>query len=1610
MIVQTNFIKGRMNKSVDERLVPLGEYVDALNVRLGSTETTEIGAVENSKGNTLLTPSVEYLGNSLSSSARCIGAFQDGMRETIYWFVHDPANISSSTGKVDLILSFETSTSTLLYHVISETVLNFDPAFLITGVDKIDEYLYFTDDKNPPRYINVKRNYNVDTDPTDPLEEEDISVILKIPGFEDSTATTDPLGTPYVDLIDVAGQENYMEYRFISFAYRYRYLDGGYSAISLFTNPAFQPSDFRFSFQNYNNDSMINRFNAADVTFSTGSKRVKEVQLLYKESGSNAIYVIKRFNKSDLGWSDDSFYTHRFANSEIYSLLPDDELLRLYDNVPLRAKAQTLQGNRLMYGNYVEQYDIRRTDGGSIIDIRYDLESLSAEVGGEFFPTPTTANANWSIENPANIVSLPDGEIEFDLSALTATNPTIPIGSQLSFRFSVNNSFENNNGGSKIQTPPYLATSPFFLTLNFTCPTDYTSINALTSSLEFQEAFGTIANMQPVIPTNTTDQGATLTDKFNAAVDPLVNSMVFVNSAIDGTCPSPIGAFPPTISICQQQPVKITATTNGFKVQLPAVQYYYDNGSGGDISVQYNYYTFNAAATYASFLTTSNTLSLHSNRDYEVGVVYMDEYGRASTVQVSDTNTIFFPPSNSVSKNQIKVNLQSVAPHWAKHYKFVCKPSEGAYNTVFSYIFYQQGENQDTNVAESFVPDSSSYWFKLEGDSQALVSVGDLLTVKMDASGPVTTFQQAEVLDKQSCFSNQITTGSLPGLYIKLKPSGWSVANNGIVNIKDSKTNQGKRTSGCGDTQINNVSLNDPDGGGAGTPKAATIPAGSRVRIRVHNNGGGDNNFELIFDKTYTASIDYLNFYDWAIGDDLQGSMIAGNAEFNKNLQIHFDPTLYTPSQPTLPSTCFDIKIAVREEGVAPNKTQFLCNNGSIPGFFGGGGGKPKVRLEVDITRADGLFLFETEPLEADPNLFFDASNLLDIYTDPGTGLNYHRAKRDFVPGSNAEVPASGSIDQTPTNPLTTVLDFANCYTFGNGCESFRIQDRIDGKSFNLGNRVLAVSNQDYKQAHRFAGMSYSGVYSDSTNVNNLNEFNLGLANFKDLEVRFGPIMKLYARQTDILVLQEDKISYVLAGKNVISDSTGGGAIISVPEVLGTQIARTEDYGISFNPESFVFWGSSMFFTDSKRGAVLHLKGGSQGSDALNVISDQGMRSYFRSQFNDQITTQKLGGYDPYMDEYVLSSNNIKVPLEPVEIPCGQRIDQVNNSDAFTYTATLGNVIGQVSINYGVSTGPITIDVVWNGTTFTSGPVNGVGSFSFNKSAASPETATVTVTPASRQASYSLSVTCPPEEELTVVQVVANTNNTNGQDIHIEYEWNDGLTFSPVLQNAVSLSNTFSAFYSSQTGVRSVGGFPYSGVDITLRTNKISLDNFNFNLATNKFKILSSNVLYENTAADITSLLATATDVTPIVNPSTNIFEATATAFNIPSGNQYLYLVWDLRDIIYNKLCYSATSADDVCCDCTEDCNTAFFSPSEFTQNQACAMNTDSFGAQQYAFTSNSSIPVLGDTVYANTNCSVDVYPTAGFYVVDPTAPATANPKNWVEIGALGIVINSGTC
>jgi len=220
---------------VDERLIPDGQYVDALNVRMGSTEGADIGVIENSKGNEVLT-AIGVDGTKISPDAKCIGAFEDGALETIYWMIHDPNFIDSNTGKLDLIVSFNANSSTVTYHVISKddgggvnTTLNFNEQYLFTGVNKVEDLLFFTDDYNPPRRINVKKNYpNPNVSGVDGFDYKDI-LVIKQP----------PLAAPGLEMQKTSTEETFLDERFICFGYRYRYEDEQYSATSQFTDPAF---------------------------------------------------------------------------------------------------------------------------------------------------------------------------------------------------------------------------------------------------------------------------------------------------------------------------------------------------------------------------------------------------------------------------------------------------------------------------------------------------------------------------------------------------------------------------------------------------------------------------------------------------------------------------------------------------------------------------------------------------------------------------------------------------------------------------------------------------------------------------------------------------------------------------------------------------------------------------------------------------------------------------------------------------------------------------------------------------------------------------------------------------------------------------------------------------------------------------------------------------------------------------------------------------------------------------------------------------------------------------------------------------------------------------
>lgn len=1501
-----NFTLGKMNKTVDERLVQNGQYIDAMNVRMGSTEQSEIGVIENTKGNLALTALSYTDGTPLSIDARCIGAFADSANETIYWFVHDPNFTSTATGpnptgKLDLIVSFNTLTGILNYHVISindggdvSTTLNFNPQYLITGVNKINNLLFFTDDLNQPRYISVVRNYpnpvsNIDGGglPDGPSVLRESLLVIKKP----------PIESPTIQLIEQVGQNNYMDERFVCFAYRYRYIDGEYSATSQWSAPAFAPEDFAFTSNSYLNEGMINAYNAAVIYYNTGGPLVVGIDLLFKQANNNVIKVIEKLDKQELGIPDNAVQTFTFNNSKIFTVLPDSEILRLYDNVPRLAKAQTIMGNRLMYGSYLEGYDLLDKFGNPT-RLEYETQLISENIGFSELSS-TTTSGNYNIDGATSILG--------SVALVDLAGVDLVAGSSISIEARLNHSTFTGD----LPYPTDLVDS-LSINFSFTLPVDYASVYDMVTSAEFQNAIGTAVNILPVyssIPgADTSCEGTTFTDQVNCLLPNTLTTANSFGSVTKYESGISAGAQPITATIS-------SPTSTVVQIQVIAMRYV-DDVTAPTQNV-YDYYRFSSIDAY--YQRSSTPRSLHSNRGYEIGIVYMDEFNRSSTALVSPFNTEHVPCSASINKNSITVLIppSQRAPVWAKRYKFVCKADSENYETIYTSIFFTEAT-------------TNNVYFLLEGENMRKVETGDRYIVKRDTGGALSTCAYATVLEKESKETGFITTenGVAPpaGVYMKINPTSFQA-----VQGEDSVINPGQITTNAntgGTYPVQQYPMNVWDGS---SWVDYSVPAGSRIRLefKFQRLGPGDGNRNGCEKRIYTlavtltASADYDNMYDWWVGDNVAAVLNSGDQEVggsgNCAINNQFIPGIATVPFAIFGSVCTNYFKFLRY----PDNRLVLVITGTVRcnGANAAAERRSSIISKIVVFRADNLLVFETLPNDTLPDIFFENDLSFPIDDD----------------GNHLSNGALGDVSQNISSGTSGVIKtgFFNCFSFGNGVESYKVRDSIVGRSFNLGNRVTSVSAQDYKAADRYADITYSGVYNQETNVNKLNEFNAGLLNFKNLEVLFGRIFVIDGRDTDVFVLQEDKISYVLAGKNLLSDSIGGGAISSVPEVLGTQIARTEKYGIGFNPESYVHWGYDRFFTDAKRGVVIQLKGGGGGSDQLNVVSDLGMRTWFRDLFIGSFNTQKLGGYDPYMNEYVLSSNDIRLPGAPDCVACGvsQTLTLSNDGEetsVFDYCVSLGPIIGTSTLSWIVESGSGTFDIsiTYNSSTVSTGPETGNGSISFIKDSISADTAEVSIS-YTGDVVITVLMGCPVPITLNVVQVVVTSDVDASKTIHAQYRYEAG-TFVGPLQSNLAVFQTGSAsplvsFYNLASGYVGAGAFPTDGSDVTIQTNKIAPDNFNFNPLENRLRYLRSSTLYNNTPVDISALLSASLIASPIVTSG----DVNSAQFVMPPDTMgdYLYLVYDLRATTPVSLCYTEDGSEEslrlLCCDCdtcTDQC------------------------------------------------------------------------------------------
>ena len=149
-----NFLKGRMNKDVDVRLVPPGEYRDAANIQISTSEGADVGTVQSVLGNTKIqekSNGVNWVSDyGATSTPTVIGNVRDTQNNKIYFFI---------TSNIDAIIEYDKATGYIAPIIIdartTDAVLNFSTDNIITGANIVDGLLFFTDDLNEPRVINI---------------------------------------------------------------------------------------------------------------------------------------------------------------------------------------------------------------------------------------------------------------------------------------------------------------------------------------------------------------------------------------------------------------------------------------------------------------------------------------------------------------------------------------------------------------------------------------------------------------------------------------------------------------------------------------------------------------------------------------------------------------------------------------------------------------------------------------------------------------------------------------------------------------------------------------------------------------------------------------------------------------------------------------------------------------------------------------------------------------------------------------------------------------------------------------------------------------------------------------------------------------------------------------------------------------------------------------------------------------------------------------------------------------------------------------------------------------------------------------------------------------
>ncbi len=1244
--IQNSFLKGKMNKDLDERLVPKGEYREAQNILITQSENSDVGAVENIQGNAKILSSA-FLRED--STIETIGYFADTLNKRAFWFVTnftgndgDIRNMSraQSTNTCGIIMGDLNGSETSAKLLVSGHFLNFSKDHLITGVNLIDDLLFWTDNYNQPRKINVTKAI---ADPRYYVNEKQISVAKVAPYLapilHDSTGAAD--GVTLTRDEDVTS--DYLKDKFVRFSYRYKYEDGEYTTIAPFTQIVFKPlsdglidsvlttdrekTDNQDVYSKTIVDVMKNHYNKVEIRVPLPGEdaetdaganwdnelRISKIEILIKESDQDVVKVIKEIDVVDeRGGTLQDFtsnvenyslspngtdvyyrkvYKHTYRSEQPYKILEDKQITRVFDQVPLRAQAQEISGNRIIYGNFTENYDLPKDDNGKT-GLNYVIR----------------IGSKGDIEHNRSMFT-PSGYVRKENNNNVYKNHSIKQAREYQVGIILADKFGR-------QSPVVLSTaSQQDLDPNIVIPEEIDTIKVDYKTSDLSELYteaGT-GNKFYSWSIHQVAVGQTLVIKFNE--NKIIPFKEVYNGDVNDEYYNPYGWYSYKVVVKQQEQEYYNVYTNH-----PADHWNNESNSHDDVL------GFSWISLYGDNINKVP-------RDVtEVGDV---------TENVAGSDTKLFPKvvKSSVEGDNLSVMGQDQDPVevmtvGTAREQGILTQGDRDKDRVHDFVMAKRNpllaqvkslNNSENNrvLYKITVPifesneDDNSYVLVGDGNvinpfirvgqqiseagfSTALSSGGTIEPVRLGKlvqkiridNDEQDDWEGKTVIEDGSAFISNMTKAAV-GQFIDYRSSNEDDSPEsaarfryfGIASVSDFESTGFIFTTATTVEHGDETTVRRPI-----VEKIEFNEAGTRMSIhcdrRVFPSGTKEKLIELGIYTPTDGGNQMMGLYDPILIESVEtkSRVIDGEIKYFQKIKLSHDLDFIA------------------------NQTLVIQNIEEKP-----------------IAVSTGLTVLETDPVKSNLDIFYESST---------SGLI--KDLNDFDPGS-------GNLIDIPGLKQIEVSYFNTFILAGGGTSSVnkpgifhieesRIKGEYNGISTDYGVKAHIVDD-NYASRVRTNALIHSGIFNAKTQVNETNQFSIGESITKAVDIQNGSIQKLYAEDTNLIIFQENKVSRALIDKDAIFTAEGQPLTTSSKVVIGQIGSFGGKYGICKNPESFAVHGGRKYFADKNRGTIMRLS-----QDGLTPISDAGMRSFFRDNLPN--TKRIYGMYDEQKNKYVVSLQN----------------------------------------------------------------------------------------------------------------------------------------------------------------------------------------------------------------------------------------------------------------------------------------------------------------------------------------------------------------------------------